>query len=52
MNAKQRHSLATPNGLNVTVMLGNSGDLCSQLHERRQASDFETKTADKLPPAG
>jgi GSH-dependent disulfide-bond oxidoreductase len=29
-----------------------SGELSSQLHERHDASDFETKTADKLPPAG
>jgi GST-like protein len=29
-----------------------SGDLSSQLHERHDAGDFETKTADKLPPAG
>ena len=27
-----------------------SGELSSQLHERHDASDFETKTADKLPP--
>lgn len=29
-----------------------SGELSSQLHERHEASDFETKTADKLPPVG
>jgi GST-like protein len=29
-----------------------SGELSSQLHERHDASDFETKTADKLPPSG
>jgi GST-like protein len=28
-----------------------SGELSSQLHERHDASDFETKTADKLPPS-
>jgi GST-like protein len=28
------------------------GDLSSQLHERHEASDFETKTQDKLAPAG
>ena len=27
------------------------GDPASQLHERHEASDFETKTADKLAPA-
>ena len=29
-----------------------SGELSSQLHERHDSSDFETKTADKLRPAG
>ncbi|MGH8301675.1 MAG: glutathione-dependent disulfide-bond oxidoreductase [Steroidobacteraceae bacterium] len=29
-----------------------SGELSSQLHERHDASDFETRTADKVPPAG
>lgn len=29
-----------------------SGELSSQLHERHDASDFETRTADKLTPAG
>jgi GST-like protein len=29
-----------------------SGEPSSQLHERHDASDFETKTADKVPPAG
>ncbi|MDE2053001.1 MAG: glutathione-dependent disulfide-bond oxidoreductase [Gammaproteobacteria bacterium] len=29
-----------------------SGELSSQLRERHDAGDFETKTADKLPPAG
>ncbi len=29
-----------------------SGEPSSQLHERHDAGDFETKTADKLPPAG
>ncbi len=29
-----------------------SGELSSQLHERHDASDFETRTADKLPPPG
>jgi GST-like protein len=29
-----------------------SGELSSQLHERHDASDFDTKTADKLPPSG
>lgn len=29
-----------------------SGELSSQLHERHDASDFETRTADKLAPAG
>ncbi|MGH8296259.1 MAG: glutathione-dependent disulfide-bond oxidoreductase [Steroidobacteraceae bacterium] len=29
-----------------------SGELSSQLHERHDAGDFETRTADKLPPAG
>ncbi|MFT4939680.1 MAG: GST-like protein [Paraglaciecola sp.] len=28
------------------------GDLSQQLHERHEASDFETKTQDKLEPAG
>ncbi|MEY9595196.1 hypothetical protein ABIA06_007487 [Bradyrhizobium yuanmingense] len=28
-----------------------SGDPASQLHERHDASDFETKTQDKLVPA-
>jgi GST-like protein len=27
------------------------GDLASQLHERHAASDFDTKTQDKLAPA-
>jgi GSH-dependent disulfide-bond oxidoreductase len=27
------------------------GDLAGQLHERHDASDFETKTQDKLQPA-
>jgi GST-like protein len=27
-----------------------TGEPSSQLHERHDASDFETKTADKLPP--
>jgi GST-like protein len=27
------------------------GDLSSQLHERHDAADFETKTQDKLAPA-
>jgi GSH-dependent disulfide-bond oxidoreductase len=27
------------------------GELSSQLHERHDASDFETKTQDKLAPA-
>ena len=26
-----------------------SGDLSNQLHERHDASDFDTRTADKLP---
>jgi GST-like protein len=29
-----------------------NGDPASQLHERHEASDFETKTQDKLAPAG
>jgi GST-like protein len=29
-----------------------SGDPASQLHERHEASDFETKTQDKVAPAG
>jgi GST-like protein len=29
-----------------------SGELSSQLHERHDASDFNTKTQDKLQPAG
>jgi GST-like protein len=29
-----------------------SGELSSQLHERHNAGDFETRTADKLSPAG
>ncbi|HEU0168403.1 MAG TPA: glutathione-dependent disulfide-bond oxidoreductase [Chloroflexota bacterium] len=29
-----------------------SGELSSQLHERHDAGDFETRTADKLSPAG
>ena len=29
-----------------------SGELSSQLHERHDAGDFETRTADKLPPPG
>jgi GSH-dependent disulfide-bond oxidoreductase len=29
-----------------------TGELSSQLHERHDASDFETKTADKVPPSG
>jgi GST-like protein len=28
------------------------GDPAQQLHERHDASDFETKTQDKLAPAG
>ncbi|MBW4052915.1 MAG: glutathione-dependent disulfide-bond oxidoreductase [Proteobacteria bacterium] len=28
-----------------------TGELSGQLHERHDASDFETKTADKLPPS-
>jgi GST-like protein len=28
------------------------GDPASQLHERHEAGDFETKTQDKLPAAG
>lgn len=28
-----------------------TGELSEQLHERHDASDFETRTADKLPPA-
>jgi GST-like protein len=28
-----------------------SGDLASQLHERHDASDFETKTQDKVAAA-
>jgi GST-like protein len=28
-----------------------SGDPASQLHERHDASDFETKTQDKVAPA-
>ena len=28
-----------------------SGDLSSQLHERHEASDFDTKTQDKIAPA-
>jgi GST-like protein len=29
-----------------------SGEPASQLHERHEASDFETKTQDKLATAG
>jgi GST-like protein len=29
-----------------------TGDPSEQLHERHEASDFETKTQDKLAPAG
>ena len=29
-----------------------SGDPSSQLHERHDATDFDTKTQDKLAPAG
>jgi GSH-dependent disulfide-bond oxidoreductase len=28
------------------------GDPAGQLHERHEASDFDTKTQDKLAPAG
>src|SRR5258708_21417640 len=54
----QLYSLATPNGVKVTVMLEELlvnrivGGPASQLRDRHEASEFDTKTQDKVGAAG